>query len=104
MTFIVVGVPIYKDAYNEFGSCLIELQKKGITINSVNRTQTTVITPNCRIKFWPENAVARLYGLKYDASFGFSEKDQCLLNWTHQTTNYDGSFLDYIYEIEGIKE
>lgn len=104
METIVVGVPTITDAKGEFLCCLSEFRKKGLFIRGVFRNKTTIDTANCRIIFIPENAEYEMRGLKSDVCFGFSKEYQSVINWSHRPTDYNGTFLDYVYEVEGIKE
>lgn len=104
MKTIVVGVPTCADAINEFKCCLEEFRMKSLPVRKADRIRTRIETPNCIIMFEPINPPDRLRGLRVDAVFGFSKEDQCYYTRSHQPTEYNGTFLDYVYEVEGIKE
>lgn len=106
MAVIIVGVPTTENARSEVQCCLSEFHTKGLPVRRVDidKNGGLIDTCSCRIIFRSTNMMNGLRGLKCDACFGFSEEDQCLLNWSHRPTKYDGTFLDYVYEVEHIKE
>ena len=104
MKSIVVGVPTCEDAVNEFRCCLEEFRMKNLPVRKADRIRTRIETPNCIIMFEPRNRPDRLSGLRVDAVFGFSKEDQCYYTRSHKPTDYKGTFLDYVYEAEDIKE
>lgn len=106
MKTIILGVPTAMDARNELQCCLSELRRKGLQIKKVFRRVTAPVieTDNCRIIFVSRNQEYRIRGLKSDICFGFTEEEQCLLNKDHKPTKYRGTFLEYLYEVEGISK
>ena len=104
MKIIILGVPTAMDAINESQCCLSELRRKGLQIKKVFRSATTSVieTDNCRIIFVPRNQEYRIRGLKSDICFGFTEEEQRFLNKDHKPTKYRGTFLEYLYEVEGM--
>lgn len=104
MWTIVVGAPTCADAVNEYKCCLEEFHKKKILVKKADRIRTRIETSNCIIMFESTNPPDRLRGLRADAVFGFSKEDQCYYTQSHQATDYNGTFLDYVYEVEGVKE
>lgn len=104
MKTIVVGVLTRVDAERELARCAIELQRKGIEIRRVLRVLCEIRTNNCNILFREMNSDRVWRGLLCDASFGITEGAQCLVNRSHAPTNYNGTFLDYVCEVEGMKE
>lgn len=103
MKMVVVGVPTITDAEGEFRSCRSEFRKKGLFIRRASLNQALIDTANCRIVFIPKDSKYMQRGLKSDACFGFSKEYQCLFNKSRMPTDYNGTFLDYVYEVEGIK-
>lgn len=104
MKIIVVGAPTRVDAEIELACCAVELERKGIEIRWISRVLCEIRTNNCNILFREMNSDRVWRGLLCDASFGITEGAQCLVNRSHTPTNYNGTFLDYVYEVEGIKE
>lgn len=102
MKTIIVGAPTFCDATNEFICCLAEFSRKKIFIRRVTRLNRTIDTANCRVIFVSKSAPDKIRGYFCDACFGFSKEEQCRLNRSRKPTDYNGTFLDYIYEIEGI--
>lgn len=102
MKTIILGVPTAMDARNELQCCLSELRRNGLQIKKVRATTSVIETDNCRIVFVPRNQGYRIRGLKSDICFGFTEEEQCLLNKDHKPTKYRGTFLAYLYEVEGM--
>lgn len=104
MKTIVVGVPTDAYAKHEYLCCLDELHRKKIFIRRASFNGAAIDTLNCRIIFVPKNIKSKVRGLRSDVCFGFSEEEQCLLNASNKPTDYKGTFLEYVYEVEGIKE
>lgn len=104
MKTVVVGAPTYRSATNEFVDCLIKLRRKNIPIHKATRGDRTIDTDNCRIVFIPTCSINDIRGYSCDICFGFSKEQQDYFHWSHEPINYNGTLLDYIYEIEGIKE
>lgn len=104
MKTIILGVPTAMDARNECMHYLSEFNKRGIHVKRAFRSTTTIETNNCWIIFIPRNQEYRIRGLKSDICFGFTEEEQCLLNKDHKPTEYHGTFLEYLCEVEGMSK
>lgn len=104
MKVIIVGVPTKMDALIEFDGCLSEFRKKGLNIRWCSPITREIETDHCRIRFVAKSGLPNaIRGLYADVSFGFSKDAQYYLNKSRKPTDYKGTFLDYIYEVEGIK-
>lgn len=103
MKVIIIGVPTLKDANNEITCCLEEFRNRGIHVDNLFFAQKSLQTKNCYIRFVPERLFDRVRGTKADVTFGLSEERQCLVNRSHRPTDYKGTFLDYVYEVESLK-
>lgn len=101
MKFVIVGVQNYPDIQKEMNCCYKKFRKKGIPILKMVRRTGFVETPNCIIRFHPVSDFEKARGFLCDASFCFSEEEQCLLNQSHKPTDFDGTYVDYVSVIEG---
>lgn len=102
--FILVGTTSWEDAKAEFNCCRYEFERRGVYIHACSFVNTTIETDNCYIRFVNYMYPNSIRGMKVDICFGFPEELQCCLNTSGKPTDYDGIFLDYVYEVEGIKE
>lgn len=106
MITVVVGAPNTINVAQEYRCCLFELQNKGVPIvrHRSSMLNAEIQTHNCLILFVAKDRADTIRGLRSDLCFGFSLEEQSIMNWSHQPTNYKGTFLQYVLSAEGIKE
>lgn len=103
-TRILVGMPSYRYLDVELSDCLSELKRKGIPILQVTRTHHTIRTRNCEITFVTASKYDKLRGLTCDICFYFDNEAKTYFHYKLDGDDRPGTFLDYVYEIEGVKE
>lgn len=99
-TIIIVGVPTAYDAFLEVDRFLEELKRNDIPIVRVMRNPYKVCTRNCTVLFLPRSNPDSIRGRKCHACFGFSEEEQCYMNFSHKPTGMKCSFIDYVLHME----
>ena len=103
-TIIIVGVPTAYDAFLEVDEFLEELKRNDIPIVRVMKNNSyKVCTRNCTVLFLPMSNPDSIRGRKCHACFGFSEEEQCYMNFSRKPTGMKCSFVDYVIGIESGK-
>ena len=98
--FIIVGCTTYKDCLREFQYCLQKLRDDEIPGIKSWRYCLEIETENFRIRFVPITAIGPEAGYKTDACFNIPKDIQSFFNKSHKSTEYNKSYLQYVYEIE----
>lgn len=99
-TIVIVGVPTTYDAFLEVDGFLEEMRRNDIPIVRVTKNPYKVCTRYCTVLFLPKSNPDSARGRKCHVCFGFSEEEQCLMNFSHKPTGLKGTFIDYVMGIE----
>lgn len=102
-TCIIVGVmSSLKNKEVDFLNFYRILNEKKLVVRT-SRISSVIETPNAIIKFIYGGGIGGFRGHHCDISFGeLSRREQSYLNVSGKPTEYTGSCLDYIFELEGV--
>lgn len=105
-TNILVVTRLLKNVQFEFEELWLILREKQLVVSArLLNNEGYIETPHCYIRMCYFGDSTRYRGYRCDICFGYlSIGDQRYLNKSGKPTDYKGSCLDYVLEIENIKE